>query len=203
MLWFNYVASFSDGVQKVGVTSQPFYRLQEHVLEAARHDLRINGFYLTGPSVSKQVALKIKRHVSEMNSCWAVDEHENWFAQRDEVDRRPLPAPDFLFDYIQHGLKEQWDLLNPILHQVRAIVTYSEMREFAMELGTSGLSIKPAAATAIADRLARDHDKTRRARTAKRKAWEHLPPDQANNAWLLDRALEKTLRAARIQSVAA
>lgn len=142
MLWFNYLASFSDGVQKVGVTSQPFYRLQDRLLEAARHGLRITAFDLTWPSASKQIAEGIKRHVCESFADQAMPGHYDWFV---ETPRMSVVLDD--------AFVEQ----NPKKFLIETASQYDAFCRFAKDLGWNGALIKPGTATTLAMELVQPH----------------------------------------------
>ena len=201
MLWFNYVASFSDGVQKVGVTSQPFHRIQDCILEAQRHDLRINGFSLSGPSATKRIALDVNRYICEMNMCTAVAGHTSWFAYGEADNRTDMP--DFLFGYLERQMKARWQKLNPVRHKALVIVRCTQMLEFAMELGTNGAPIKAALAAELGNSLVRDHDVYRKARAAAHDKWVNLPPSESSAAFSENSRMERDVRAARVHQVLA
>jgi len=208
MLWFNYVVSFSDGVQKVGVTSQPFYRLQDRLLEAARHGLTIGNFKLSEPLPSRVIAEQVKREIYEMFSGQAMPGHLDWFryARPDQCD----PQSDWEFDQYW---KELWNIpgamqlavyeRTPLDFACKTAGQYHDFCEFAGELASNGQSIRPAMATRLAMTLVRPHEEIFSKSEAYHRKSEGLPEDAAQALWNEYFDKKEALTIKRIQAVLA
>lgn len=156
--YFNYLVSFSDGAVKTGITSNPFYRLQDYIQEANRHNLKVDGLTLTSPSESKRVALDIETAICGKFSHLSIDGHREWFlddyswASEEFRKNRQIFVPSLDFSSIWKSLESEWKDRNSIAHQIKFIRRnpYQKMIDLAAELGASGSRIRAALATEIA-----------------------------------------------------
>lgn len=203
MPWFNYVASFSDGVQKVGVTSQPFYRLQDRLLEAKRHGLRLEHFELTEPLANQALAIKVKSDIREKFGAQVVSGHLDWFQYR-PADLEPSSEQDYeeLFR-IPHAMRMAAETSNPVDFALSKSMQYYEFCQFAQELGSNGGLIQPATATRLALTLVRPHDQIFAASVALAHQVEGMPESDAQRLWDKHFEQKEALTNERIQAVLA
>lgn len=187
MLWFNYVGSFSDGVQKVGVTSQPFYRLQDHLMEATRHGMWLTGFNLSWPSMTQQIARDVKKRLCDTYSSCAMPGHHDWFRDPPEIAKA---LDDAYFD------------TNPARFLVDTASQYDDFCLFAKEIGWYAAPIKPATATRLAMGLVRPHSEIHARPVHIAFQSKGLSEDEQANLWADHVAIKSALWAARIQAVA-
>lgn len=157
----NYVVGFSDGTAKTGISSKPFYRLQDYVQEAHRHGVKVIGFKITAPAASKAHALRIETTLCAKFELYARPGHREWFFD-DLLWCRPrarkLFGPETLFNHICVDLDIVWESEHRAsLHwrdwmelYRRANRSYNEVKEFAQKLGSCGARISATRATALA-----------------------------------------------------
>lgn len=150
MWWFNYVVSFSTGLQKVGITRHPFRRLQEALLEAQRNGAIVNGFHVTPPSASKAIASKVKKTTCDHYRDIAVLGHRNWFANplavQAQMPRNAIPS---LFSCLKYFVNGQWHMSYPSADAIAITKRWSDYTNLAADLGSFGRFIKPALASAL------------------------------------------------------
>lgn len=182
MLWFNYVASFSDGVQKVGVTSRPFHRLQSWLLEAARHGVRVLHFELSEPLANKAIAVQIKADIGRAFSAQSVRGHRSWF-RYGPAEHEPSSEQEWgqLLE-IPHVLRLAAETQNPVDFAFTAM-QYYDFREFASELASNGELIRPATAVRLALTLVRPHEQMFRDSIAVSHRVKGLPEHDAQPLW--------------------
>ena len=162
---FNYCVKFSDRTVKVGITSTPFYRLQDFIQEARRHGKTVTGFSLTPPAKSKAIALRVEKALCDLFEQYAIEGHREWF--RDDLSwcresRRAKCADDLARD-VFGSLRYEWDKENSthaLVESIRARGgdtpwrdSYASVIELAETLGRSGSRISAAKATAMASRV--------------------------------------------------
>jgi hypothetical protein len=203
MLWFNYVASFSDGMQKVGVTSQPFYRLQDQLLEAMRHGLRLEHFELTEPLANQALAIRVKSGIREKFGTQVVSGHLDWFQYR-PADLEPISERDYedLFR-IPHAMRMAVETSNPVDFALSTSMQYYDFCRFAHELGVNGGLIQPATATRLALTLVRPQDQIFAASVAVAHQVEGIPESDAKRLWEKHFEQKEATTNERIQAVLA
>jgi len=182
MLWFNYVVSFSDGVQKVGMTSRPFHRLQFWLLEGARHGLRVMHFELTEPLARKAIAAQVKDDIRNAFGAQAVHGHRSWF--------RYAPAGHEIIDEqdwarlleIPHALRCAAEMKNPLEFALTAMQYYA-FCEFAGDLGSNGDLIRPGTALRLALTLVRPSEQIFADSNAVHRRAKGLSEEDAQPLW--------------------
>lgn len=163
---FNYLVSFTDLTLKTGVTSSPFFRLQDFIQEATRHSIKVDSFEITSPSKSKRVALSIESAICNKFSYMAIEGHREWF--KDDYSwipsqkKRKTYIEKYHFHYFQYmslNLNELWDKHNNGSH-IRLIQRcrklkdpYVEVKKLASELGLKGGRIRAKLATEMANEI--------------------------------------------------
>lgn len=158
--YYNYVVAFSDGLFKTGITSKPFFRLQDYIQEAHRHSLKIVGYQITAPSSCKSIALKIETEICKRYAMDQVLGHREWFRPDDSwmnkaTRKKLLPLLNRSNDFLCFVLdmERYWDKHNLLLstkYRLKIIKNpYIEMIELAKELGKCGNRIKAKLATEL------------------------------------------------------
>lgn len=208
MLWFNYVVSFSDGVQKVGITSQPFYRLQDRLLEAARHGLLIEDFLLSEPLPQKALAVEVKQDVCETFSALAMPGHADWFRFA-PVDQGEPTTDEEAQQQIDALLKipsaMRWAVYHktPLTFAAKTATQYHDFCKFAEELSCNGAFIRPAVATRLALTLVRPHEEIFAASEACHQLAEGLPKHYAELIWEAYFDQKESVKIERVKAVLA
>ena len=165
---FNYCVKFSDRTVKTGVSSAPFFRLQDFIQEAHRHSKKVTGFTFTPPLRYKPAAHMLERWLCEQNSMYVIDGHREWFLETlqwcsPKTRRLVLAMEDWSglyfdiaremyekwthfyvrYDWLRYGRSEQDWIKDPVSRYRPAV-------KFAEELVASGSRISATKATALA-----------------------------------------------------
>lgn len=115
---FNYGVSFDDQSVKVGLTSAPFYRLQDYLQEARRHGKRVTAFTITKPAKDKASALRVEAAVCARFEHEAIDGHREWFREDLSIfsarfrARRRRECPNYFAELVFDILRSEWDKEN-------------------------------------------------------------------------------------------
>lgn len=133
---FNYAAAFDDQSVKVGVTSAPFYRLQDYLQEARRHGKRVTAFTITKPAKDKAAALRVEAAVCKLFETSAIDGHREWF--RENLSwasarfraRRRREAPDFFQWHVFQILRDEWGKEHTVHYLIERGKARREGRQF-------------------------------------------------------------------------
>lgn len=161
--YFNYIVSFSDLTLKTGITSKPFFRLQDFAQEATRHSMKVNAYEITSPSKSKKVALSIESSICKEFAHMSIDGHREWFKEDylwidNEIERKQYIENDHSLEYIIIVLNRTWDKHNNgeharLMQRIYKIQDpYIEVKKIASELGARGSRIKARLATEISNK---------------------------------------------------
>ena len=159
-IFFNYLVSFTDGTFKTGVTSSPFYRLQDFIQEAHRHSVKVDGFEITKPSKDKKTALKIESDFCKKYAFEAIDGHREWFKRDYSLSSKKLQRElysketrinEFKFNFyiLECFWKKRIGLryLCLITKNRKIKKNHEEIQCLASELGSRGVRIKARLAT--------------------------------------------------------